>query len=374
MRSPRIIGKLMFSLLIIFLTANLPYANPLAPMPITEVHYQDSLHWVVEFNPGELFYMDTIPDETDMITLGCVFDPFNGIQMQSSVVPVHIDTANEIGVITPEHFPSLKLLPGGTIYIGTKDNDYPDEGPKLPGNLQSGYTITLNVYKGTCYEYIGGLEGNSYSCTKREYVTSECPTENTGTGRITGVLTEIHKIPHPSFMVLCFADLHRPPIKKTQTKPDGSFQLSGLPSCPPLILRFSLNGFHFDYVTKPLSTEEQSERELTVQFQFPTTGIGEKKTQSSHRKPAVCLLSSSGSNGNAIFVSISDNSIRGNGICELYSLNGELIRSRLFTGSGIGTYTITWGSDNQGDKIPSASYLCRVTIGSEVVCKKFISR
>jgi hypothetical protein len=377
MRSPALISTRMHLLFAVLFTINLPYANPVAPMPITKACYLDSLHWTIEFNAEELGFYNKIPDQTDMITLGCAKNTSSNIPMQQCAMPIYLNTDSGSGLIAPQHFPGLKLKPGWTIFIGVKDDDYSNQGPTLPENLQPNTIIELNVTKSTCYDYIGGETAYSYSCTKREYVTTstECPSYTRGNGRINGVLTDKRKIPLSSFNVFCFSDLRRPPIVSVQTSGNGSFVLGSLDPCPSHILQFRYNNYQIDYTVGPLNSEQQQTLDLSIQLEYPPTGSNEQPTLPAKRSPAVRMLASSGSNGNPIVLAVSDNSLQGKGTCELYALSGEIIRSLSFACLGIGTYTIAWeGTDGKGRQVPAATYLCRITIGPEIVCRSFITR
>jgi hypothetical protein len=56
-------------------------------------------------------------------------------------------------------------------------------------------------------------------------------------------------------------------------------------------------------------------------------------------------------------------------------MNGFHIRSLPFACMGSGTYTIPWdGCNNKNRQVPGGSYICRVKIGNEVVCKGIITK
>ena len=367
----------MHLLIAVLFTINLPYANPLPPMPITGVCYLDSLHWTIEFDARELGFYKEIPDQTDSITLDCAKSWSKDLSMQECAMPIPLNIDSGTGIIASQHFPGVKLKPGWVVFIGIKTRDYTIQELELPENLQPNTTLELTKIQSTCTEYLGGESYYSYNCTKIEYISTptECPSYTRGNGRINGVLTDKRKTPLPSFAVLCFSDLRRGPIVSTQTSGNGSFQLAGLDPCPMHFLQFRYNNYQADYTLGPLSGEKQQALDLSVQIEYPPTGINEQKTQPAKRSPAIRLLASSGSNGNPIVLAVSDNALQGKGICELYALSGEMIRSLPFTCLGVGTYTIAWeGTDGKGRQIPAATYLCRIKIGPELVCKSFITR
>ena len=376
MRSSVFISTRMFFLIAAFLTVNRPNANPVAPMPITSVFFIDSLHWIVEFNVRELGFYDKIPDQTDTITLGCASETASKIPMQECVMPVKINPDSGTGTVTSNHFPGLRLKPGWRVFIGVKNDEYPSAGPELPESLKPNSTLTLHVYQSTCSEYIGPEQYYTYPCTRREYELADWPPCTSGNGRIAGVLTDKHNIPLTSFYVACFSDIKKSPVQATQTASNGSFQLSGLDLCPSYILKFVKENFMTDYTVGPLLEDYPQILDLSIRIQYPPVNVThEQKTVTKEGVSAVRLLPSSGSRGNPVVLAVSDPSLTGKGSCDIYALNGGLIRSMAFTCRGAGTYSIDWeGTDSDGQPVPAATYLCRIKIGQEYVCRSFITR
>lgn len=362
------------SLLLLF-GINFPYANPVAPMPITRLSYQDQEHWVVEFNLKQLGFYDKMPAVTDAITLGCAQSSSSNIQMQQCVLPVNINADSGTGTVVSMHFPKLKLQPGMTVFMGLRGDSYPNRGPELPANLQPNSTLTLTITRTTCTDYISPDIVTSYDCTKREYVLSKCPAYTRGTGRIHGILTDRRKKPLSSFSVTCYNDMRKQPLATAQTDGSGAFQLGSLDPCPPHTLQFVYNTFRTDYTIEPLDSQGGAPVELLIQIEYPPVGTTRGKNTITRNASPVRILSTSGLHENPIVIAVSDNTLSGSSLCELYTLSGELIRSLLFTCLGTGTYSVAWdGCNSKGLPASSATILCRISIGQELVCKSIIGR
>lgn len=86
-------------------------------------------------------------------------------------------------------------------------------------------------------------------------------------------------------------------------------------------------------------------------------------------------MSASLGSGKAVVLTVSDNALCGNSACEIFTLKGALLRLIPFVSRGVGTYTLFWdGTDARGGRVPAATYLCRISIGSDVIYKRFITR
>ena len=374
MRIATVLNSRIPFLIAVLFAASMLRANPIAPMPITKVNYLDSLHWTIEFDAKQLGINWKKSPQTDSITLGCAADPSGTIPMQPCARPVRIDTISGSGVITSQHFPSLKLTGGLTIYIGVKNDNYPDRGPKLPPTIQPNTTIELISRSSTCTDYPVPGVPYTYPCTIREYITTVCPPYTPSTGRINGILTNTSLMPLPGIHVLCYNKLTMPPIASTQTMSNGSFIINNLDPCPPHLLEFDFPTYRTDYMVQPQGYDRNS-LDISIQIDYPPTGTKKKLTVPAKKEPAVRLLTSSAGNRKTVVLTVSDDSLQGEGVCELYSLSGEIIRSLPFACLGVGTYTIALdGSDGNGRPIPAAACLCRITIGTELVCKSVITR
>lgn len=355
--------------------SNLLYANPVAPAPIISLSYQDTVHWVIEFDMKQLGFYDKMPQETDQITLGCAQNTSGDAKMQQCVLPVKINTDSGTGIATSMHFPGLKLKPRYTVYMGIVGDNYPNRGPELPENLQPNSTFTYTISRTTCTEYIPPDLVRSYECTKREYVLSKCPAYTRGTGRISGRLTDRRNKPLSSFTVACFNNLRNQPVATTQTDGSGTFQFGNLDPCPPHILQFLYNTYKIDYTLEPLTNATNAAALRLIQIEYPPVKIDQQPKAPFDKSSAVRILSTSGKSGNPIVVAVSESTLSGNGVCEIFTFDGERIRSLPFTSRGIGTYSIAWdGCNSKGTTTTSATYLCRISIGSELVCKSVIVR
>ena len=379
MRSIPAVSTRVFLCSIILFSISRLFANPVAPMPVRRLYYQDSLHWIIEFELKEIDYSgDEIPYETDNIMLECGEMGYDFPPERYSAFPVRLSPDSGIGLVTPQHFPGVKLLPGLTIFMGLAGNGYSSADPTLPDDLQPNTTMERVERIGyNCYDNSDG-EAQCYEMSYRAYdVVSECrPSGNgRGDGRITGVLTDRFRSPLQSFTVQCFTDAGMEPLYITQTGTDGSFHLPNLDPCPPITLQFSRNDYQTCYMVRPLRESPNNRLDITIELQFPPTAIKEQVTTPAKKTPAVHMPSSSGRSGNPVVLVVSDNSLQGKGSCELFALSGEIIRSRSFTCRGAGTYTIALeGTDGKDRPLPAATYLCRIKIGPEPVFKGVIRR
>ena len=246
----------------------------------------------------------------------------------------------------------------------------------LPGDLKPHTILEYSERNSTCTDYIAPDIITTYDCTIREYLTSQCPSSTSGAGVISGELTNLNKQNIlPLFTLMLRLDLRSPSLATIQTGPSGSFVLNNIDACHAHILQFYDNKYMYEYTVRPLK-EAQEHLHLTIPIEYPPVGTNDGPRQRSAKPaPAVRLLSTSGVNGNPIIVTVVDNSLRGEGVCAFYTLDGALIRSLPFTCGGAGTYTIPWeGTDAGGHPVPAATYLCRISIGPELVCKTFITR
>jgi len=376
MRLPSITFR--FSILVT-LFAGLLSANPRLPRPITRLYFIDPQHWTIEFDLDELRSSGKFPDPAD-ITVGCGESHSSSVpSMQECVKPVEFNTDSGIGLVSSEHIPDLELRPGCTVYVGVKDDNYSNEGVDLPEDIRPNSTLELNIYKTTCSEYIPGgspvyddsghmsiPEGHLYTwdCILSDYEVTSCFTSSTTNGRINGVLTDSHHRPCPSFSVVCFADITKPPLGTATTSQDGSFHLLNLN--PTLIhtLRFSFRGYQVDRPVQPFCDESGQVLDLAIQLQLPLTAITQAKQVSVKNAADGRMMVSSGNNGSPVVFTVTDNALQGNGMCEIYTLNGEKIRSLPFVSKGVGTYSIGWeGTDGRGRPVPAGTYLYRISIG-----------
>lgn len=362
----------------LLLAAALTYANPREALPITKVLFQDSVHWTIEFNIREIGIFGKPPNQTDTITLGCASPEWctnpdtNNSPMHQCAIPIQIDTAKNTGFITPQHYPGLKLRPKYTIFMGIKNGKYLYYGPTLPEKLQPITSITLNITRTTCSDVFDGVI-ESYPCTRSEYLVSTCQSEAPRKGYISAILTDHHQGPLRGFMVYCYSTLASSLIKTTQTDGYGMFYINDLDTCSLYSLLFKKNTFQTEYLIKPKNTYPQTDDSISIQY--PPTSVNKQQSGAEKKAPAVRLLSPSKSNGNLLVIKVADQSLSGEGTCELFSLSGKLIRSLSISFLGTGTYTIAWdGTDHKGRQINAGTYLCRIKIGSELLCRNFITR
>ncbi|MBN1761254.1 MAG: hypothetical protein JW863_23215 [Chitinispirillaceae bacterium] len=380
--SPIVTTRIHF-MITVFFAVNFSFANPIEILPITRLCYIDSLHWTIEFNWGELRSSETrMPEETELVTLGCTFDDSDEDHMQECALPIQINRDDSTGTVTPVNFPDLKLKPGCIVLIGTKDYKYNDRGPELPDDIQPNTIFEREEKSWNYCEEVNGVY-TCYDDTYQDYVVSECQTYTRGNVALQGILTDKRNNPLNYFGVQCFNDLRKSPVASCTTQSGGAFLLGYLDSCPPHILKLSqlvigsgYHGYTIDYTALPIGGNGSIVRKLNIQIDYPPTGTVEQQSGEMKKKAsAISLLTSSGGDGNPLVITVSDNSLKGKGSCRLYSLSGELIGTQTFTSRGIGTYTINWNETSvRENKFPAATYICHIAIGSEHVCIRFIKR
>jgi hypothetical protein len=363
----------MFFVLTMLAAVNLTRANPIETMPVKKVYFIDSTHWSIEFSLNELGVSRLEQDETDTITLGCAKAGSGTIMQHECAMPVPVNKDSAKGYIGPHNFPYVRLQPGWTICLSIKGAMYGSARPELPGDLRSNTMIVSRESESTCTDYLGPDNIVTYTCRIREYVTQNCMA-GSGRGKISGRLTDLRNIPLPLFTVRFCKNLRSSPLQTTQTSGAGLFIIENIDTCPAYILQFINGAYSYDYTVRPLKTD--TELNLTIPIEYPPVGMSNAPRQRRTKQaPAVRLLSTSGVNRNPVIVIVADNALRGEGTFATYTLGGELVGSYSFYCRGAGTYSIPReGTDAGGHSIPAATYLCRISIGPELVCKTFITR
>ena len=122
MQLPVTIRTYVYILIVAVITVNQISANPIPPMPITEVEIKDTQHWTIEVDGRQLgFYGDNpVPNQTDTITL-CIADYKKEVSkdsLKNCTEPIQFNTSTGFGLITEKNFPEVKLKAGMAIFIG----------------------------------------------------------------------------------------------------------------------------------------------------------------------------------------------------------------------------------------------------------------
>ncbi|MBN1761357.1 MAG: hypothetical protein JW863_23745 [Chitinispirillaceae bacterium] len=351
-------------------------ANPRLPLPVSRFCYIDAEHWTIELNLEEMNIPRDVGEYTDMIALQCGDDNPDRAAFQRCSRPIPIDTDSGVAFMNEQHFPGVKMRAGGKIWISEdEDYSYPGEGPVLPEDLEPNTIMVLQHTQSTCCDYIID-ESVCYSCIRHEYVVEHYSTPADDI-HIQGTLADLTGRPLIGFGITCLEYQQQRRLVglgSTATGSSGSFGLSIREVQLPHVLRINYANFELDYSIHPL-VDMPDPFSLSIRIEYPPSGLAGRKTIPENKSPAVRLLASSGKSGNPIVIAVSDNSISGTGCCELYSLNGGMIRSLSFDCFGSGTYTIPWhGTDAKGAPVSTATVFCRIRIDREVLCSSFISR
>jgi hypothetical protein len=160
------------------------FANPLMPpnLPVlSEIQVTDSLHWNVEVDlskyPSSYLWI-TYPCETDTFKLFCWQSSYTppADSMRRPVIHEQFDSKG-IGVLTPSHFPGLKLKKNWYVFLEMKDEinrtSYIWQA-QIPYNLTAQQSLIGSTEQYCCeYDTNGRCVMN---CTRPAYSISTRPT------------------------------------------------------------------------------------------------------------------------------------------------------------------------------------------------------
>lgn len=354
----------------------LSYANPIPSLPpLSEIQVIDPLHWTVEVECKKNRYpIVQGPCSTDTFTLFCwqqdAIPPIDS--MQKCVVPELFDS-NGIALLTPKHFPNLKIIKGWYVSLGLKGQSggYYLWRVQIPATLSPTSSIISGYHVISCCDMTGGF---CTSCTDIQYDTSLCPSlgipNDSAFGSITGQVLGSDSFPLRGIRVNCS---NRATIAITAvTNASGIYTIGKLDSCHVYYINFSdsSGALISNPQIGPLRITIGHARTFNIQlnYRIPTSVKIPEKTDALHNK--IRLIKSG--TGQRIILSVLETS-SGKGTIELFSTNGKCIRSLPVDLDKSGTYTIAWdGCNDRHVPVASGKYGCRIQINGETVCSGFI--
>lgn len=355
-------------------------ANPIYPddVPVlAEIQVTDSLHWNVEVDcsMGRGWIL-TYPCSTDTFWLFCQQSntlPPND-SMRRPVIPEVFD-ANGIAVLTPQHFPGLKLKRNGYLFLQMR---------RL-GAVMYNWSTQITTYQTSQQSIVGGLHdvcceygptGCIFVCPKLGYQYSFCSSIGIQNNRALGSITGHVRGADSQLLTNIRVNVTTIPASGTAldtTNGSGQFSFSSLDRCHTYLLRFTdtAGTLLYDTTVGPLTIIMGGTLTVEILLNYtPNTSIS-LHTDTRAVAGSVRLLSPK-INGQ-IPMAFSGN-FAGQGTVDIFSVNGSLVRSLSFDCRGPGTYTVRWdGRTGQGRPVPAGTYVCRVTFDKEVRCKGFIA-
>lgn len=351
---------------------SLSFANPIPVTALSEIQVIDSLHWTVEVDCRFLS-----SGSTDTFTLYC--SQSTGVppldSMRSCAIPEKIDT-NKIGLLTPQHFPGLKIKKGWTLFLGVKARSGLEGQVLIPQDIAPQQSL-VSGYQTYCCQYMNG--SCFMTCTSIIYLVSSCPSigirNSSALGSITGSARGNDSVMLTKIRVYLRSS---PTLAETYVITDGSgiFRMSSLDLCHTYSLRFadSAGAPISDTLVGPLQLTAGKTLTVNVNLDYsPPTGVLSGETRSRDAGAVVRILPST--IGGRIMLTTSGNVVAQRGTIDIFSTNGSVINSITFAISGPGTYTVSWdGRNGQNKAVPAGTYVCRVRIGKDISCKGFVTR
>lgn len=354
------------------------FANPIPVTALSEIQLIDSLHWTVEVDCRNLsLYPGLSAGATDTVTLYCSLSPMASPldSMPKCVKPGQVDT-NGMMLLTPQHFPGLKIKKGWTVFLGVRGVSYGAGQALIPqdltpqGSLVCGYqTYCCQVMNGNCI----------MTCSSIIYTVSSCPSigirNNGSTGSIAGTVQGNASVA----LTMVRAYLKSSPTQAETyvvTDENGVYRMSSLDLCHTYFLRFTdgIGTPISDTLVGPLQLTAGKTLTVNVNLNYsPPTAAHPRGTRNRDVDAAVKILPSA--IGNRIMLTISGNAVAQQGTIDILSTNGSILRSISFALSGPGTYTVPWdGRNGQNHTVPAGTYVCRAQIGKDISCKGFVTR
>ena len=359
--------------------SSLSFANPIPSNAISEIQVTDSLHWAVEVDCDKLYISPKLPapGSTDTVTLYCsqatTFPPQDS--MRICVKPEQIDSGRII-LLTPQHFPGLKIKKGWTVFLGIKAQSENMGQLQIPLSLTPQQSLVSGNVK-TCCDYLGGRCLDS--CSESAFLVSSCPSigvrNSFALGSITGTVMGNDCPKPPKIRVFWKSNTDQSETYVTALI-GSSFSIGALDSCHTYTLRFadSTGASISDTIIGPLKIKRGGAIAVNVRLDYPPVDAAlPHGTRSGDAGAAVRILPSA--IGNRIVLTVSGYIAARQGTIDIFSTNGSVLRSISFDFSGPGTYTVQWdGRSGQNQPVPAGTYICRARIGKDVSCKGFVTR
>ncbi len=365
------------------IAASTSIANPIQPIPALEIQVIDSLHWTIEVDcQGDMgFHINfpTVPCSTDTVTF--YSSPKSTVPAESlriCEVPEQVN-ANKLILLTPQHFPNLKIKKGWTFFLGLKGRPYIVWQTTISQDIPRDASLITSVRSYDCGDIIGSTI-LPMTCREVVYSLSPCPSigakNSNAFGSIAGTLRGKNGISLSRIRVSCNASPRQNAISSI-TNSDGTFRINNLDSCHTYSLWFSdSNQIKIsDTLVGPLHVSVGKTRTVDVNLDYspPPTALSPQQTQKASTDNSARMLLSP--TGRKIVLTISGNPSTEQGKIDIFSINGSMVRSLAFTCMGAGTYTIPWdGCNEKNRQIPCGTYICRVKIGDEVQCKGIVTK
>jgi hypothetical protein len=347
------------------------FSNPI-PIPeytpITEIQAVNPNQWTIEVDLENIgFSRPKAPYSTDTIMLDCINSslPASNVSMKRCAIKETVDTGN-IVLLTEKHFPNLQIQANRTIYVCLKDQDRKWTA-SITQNISSPGTSLKFMYTGD-----------------PSYALSSCPSlgiinYKEPKGRIAGTVRDKNRILVKGIRVYCMPNPTRYATTYTiSTNAVGYFETEMLDSCHAYSLEFFNDSSYqiSDTVVGPLNIKSGTSTQLDIVLRdYTAPPVDALRPSPGLKSDALVRLLPSDMSTRQIVVAVSGSPLSQKGKLDIYSMNGFHIRSLPFACMGSGTYTIPWnGCNKKNRQVPGGSYICRVKIGNEVVCKGIITK
>lgn len=345
----------------IFIMIVVTHSNPLELVPFTEIQVVDQTHWTIEFDfmNWERHY----PAYTDTVTLYCGSN-FTADSMKKCTNMIGVDNSG-IALITEKHFPSIRMKPGSTLYMGIKGNRNYYKSVTIPNSLSPQTSIVGAYSEQKCCNSVGDY---CLDYCSREYEFKECKCPSLGVRNEDAYITIVGGVNDSSNNPVDSIQVSIENGGVTQYTSGGKFNFRSSNYCKKQTFTFSdKNGNMIsDTTIGPFDAGKQIQ--LNVKIDLPTNSTPKKSIQ---KPSSTKLLAASATKG--IVIAISETSVA-LGEVQVYSMNGMLVRKLYFNCHGSGTYTINWNRRNERNQIvPSGKYNVRVLIGKESLCTGILS-
>jgi hypothetical protein len=143
---------------------------------ISEIQVTDSVHWNVEVDCNWLLSPVHPPCSIDSFYLFCGQSWPPADSMRHTVIP-DVFNSNGIAVLTPQHFPGLKLVKGAIVSLDYRYALYGTYhwSAQIPTSLTPQQSVVYRAYQ-TCCGFDPGTGQCMIPCTRYDYIISNKPT------------------------------------------------------------------------------------------------------------------------------------------------------------------------------------------------------
>jgi hypothetical protein len=351
--------KLLYCTLFLFSISN---ANPLLTTPFSEIQIKDQSHFTIEFD-GSMVMSKPYPAHMDSIFLFCGGDmrpPLDS--MKKCEKTIDLDT-NGVALITEKDFPGF-LIRQGKLYFGCKSSNY---FPPLQVTSSSYSKTFVSGYSDPvcCGEYING---KCMTCRSLIYKETKCPSlgirNYDATIIISGHIIDYSDNIPDTIRIIYTNDMS----VQTNTTVGGYFNFSMTNCFESINLKFcDKTGSEVkDTTIGPF----QNGARVSLSIKVPVTSS--KIPKKSDTKLSIARILSAAVRKGIVF-SLSETAAS-QGVVQIYSNNGKLIKKLPFASHGAGTYTVNWNGKNEHNRnVPSGIYTVRILIGKESLCSGILN-